>query len=84
MIGFLSGMVTLAYFVAAAFFGRFWRATGDRLFLAFAIAFSLFGLNQAIGYMLTVVSEPSSVVYVLRVLGFVLILAAILDKNRKK
>jgi hypothetical protein len=83
MTAFLSGAVTLAFFISAAFFARFWRKTRDRLFLAFAVAFGLFGLNQGIGYVLSVVSEPYSVVYVLRVLGYLLILAAILDKNRK-
>jgi hypothetical protein len=81
MIGFLAGTVTLAYLVAAAFFVRFWRKTGDRLFLAFSLAFVLFALNQAVGYFLEVVNEPTSSVYVLRLIGFVLILWAILDKN---
>jgi hypothetical protein len=82
MIAFLSGMVTLGYFIAAAFFTRFWLKTSERLFLAFAVAFVLFGLNQAIAWFISVVSEPSSFVYALRIVGFVIILAAILDKNR--
>jgi hypothetical protein len=81
MIGFLAGAVTMAYLVSAAFFFRFWRRTRDRLFLAFASAFVLFGINQALADFLQVVFEPSSFIYTLRVLGFVLILAAILDKN---
>ena len=83
MIDFLSGAVTLGYLVAAAFFFSFWRKTADRLFLAFAVAFLLFALNQALGSVLTVVLEPSSLIYGLRVLGFVLILAAIVDKNTR-
>ena len=83
MIEFLSGAVTLGYLVAAAFFLRFWRKTSDRLFLAFAAAFVLFALNQGLAFALTVVSEPWSLIYALRVLGFVLILAAIVDKNMR-
>ena len=81
MIEFLSGAVTLGFLVAAAFFLRFWRKTAERLFLAFAIAFALFALNQALASALTVVSEPWSLIYALRVIGFIVILAAIIDKN---
>jgi len=81
MIEFLSGAVTLAYFIAAVFFMRFWRKTSDRLFLAFAVAFALFGVNQGLSFLLDVYSEPRSFIYVLRVVGFLLILAAVVDKN---
>ena len=81
MIDFLAGAVTLGYLLSAAFFLRFWRKTADRLFLAFAAAFTLFGLNQLLAAALVVVLEPNSVIYVLRVLGFVIIIAAIVDKN---
>lgn len=81
MIEFLSGAVTFGYLVAAGFFLRFWRRTLDRLFLAFAAAFLLFALNQFLAAALVVVSEPASLIYALRVLGFVLIIAAIVDKN---
>ena len=81
MSEFLAGAATLGYLVAAAFFVRFWRRTADRLFLAFAVAFALFALNQGLAHILRVVYEPSSFVYALRVVGFLIILAAILDKN---
>ena len=83
MIDFLAGAVTLGYIVAAAFFLRFWRRTADRLFLAFAAAFVLFALNQALAYAFTVVLEPASLVYALRVLGFLIIIGAIVDKNTR-
>lgn len=81
MIEFLSGAVTAGYLVAAGFFWRFFRKTRDRLFAAFAAAFVLFALNQALVGLFQVATEPESLVYVLRILGFVVILAAILDKN---
>ena len=81
MIDFLSGAVTLGYLVAAGFFLSFWRKTAERLFLAFGIAFVLFALNQLLGAILAVVAEPTSLIYALRILGFVLIIAAIIDKN---
>jgi hypothetical protein len=81
MIDFLAGAVTLAFIVAAVFFVRFWRRTRDRLFLAFSIAFSLLALNQVLAFILNVYSEPQSFIYWLRVIGFMLILLAIMDKN---
>jgi peptidoglycan/LPS O-acetylase OafA/YrhL len=81
MIEYLSGAVTLGYIVAALFFLRFWRTTADRLFLAFAVAFVLFALNQGFAFALSVYHEPTSFIYALRVIGFLLILAAIIDKN---
>jgi hypothetical protein len=83
MIEFLSGAITLGFVVAAGFFLRFWRQTADRLFLAFAVAFVLFALNQGLASWLTVIIEPASVIYVLRVLGFIIILGAIVDKNAR-
>jgi peptidoglycan/LPS O-acetylase OafA/YrhL len=81
MIEYLSGAVTLGYAVAALFFLRFWRRTGDRLFVAFAIAFVLLTLNQALAQWLGAADERVGYTYLLRVLGFILILGAIVDKN---
>ncbi len=81
VVDFLSGALTLGFFVAAAFFLRFWRRTHDRLFLAFAAAFVLLGLNQALAAFLGAGDELTPYTYVLRVFGFVLILYAIIDKN---
>lgn len=81
MIEYLAGAVTLGFLVAAAFFARFWRRTHDRLFLAFGIAFVLLALNQALALWLGDADERVGYTYLLRVLGFVLILGAIVDKN---
>jgi peptidoglycan/LPS O-acetylase OafA/YrhL len=81
VIEFLSGAVTLGFILAAVFFLRFWRKTADRLFLAFAIAFFLLALNQALAQWLGAADERVGYTYLLRVIGFVLILAAIVDKN---
>lgn len=81
MIAFLSGAVTLGFAVAALFFLRFWRRTGERFFLAFAAAFVLLALNQAAAQWLGAADERGSYIYLLRVLGFVVILVAVIDKN---
>ncbi len=81
MIEFLAGAVTLGYLVASGFFMRFWRKTNDRLFLAFGLAFLLLALNQTLAQWLGAADERLGYTYLLRVLGFVLILIAIIDKN---
>jgi L-asparagine transporter-like permease len=81
MIEFLSGAITTGFLVSAGFFMRFWRKTADRLFLAFALAFLLLALNQALAQWFGAADERLGYTYLLRVLGFVLILAAIIDKN---
>ena len=81
MIEYLSGAITFGFLVAATFFARFWRRTGDRLFLAFCIAFVLLALNQVAAWWLGDADERVGYTYLLRILGFVLILAAIVDKN---
>jgi len=81
MIEFLSGAVTLGYLVCAGFFARFWRKTGERLFVAFAIAFVVLALNQALAQWIGAADERVAYTYLLRVLAFVLILAAVIDKN---
>jgi peptidoglycan/LPS O-acetylase OafA/YrhL len=84
MIEFLSGAVTMGFVIASAFFLRFWRRTADRLFLAFAVAFALLALNQALAQWLGAADERIGYTYLLRVLGFAIILAAIVDKNLKR
>jgi peptidoglycan/LPS O-acetylase OafA/YrhL len=52
-----------------------------RLFVAFAVAFVLLALNQALAFALGDADERVGYTYLLRILGFLLILAAIVDKN---
>ena len=81
MAPFVLGMLVLASLVAGLFFLRFWRQTRDRLFAIFAAAFFLLGLNW---FWLSLVQtdEVDSAAYAVRLLAFVLILIAIVDKNR--
>ena len=81
LLDFLSGAVTIGYLAGGAFFFRFWRRTGERLFGAFGIAFVLLALNQVASWYLEAGDERTLYAYALRVLAFLLILAAIVDKN---
>jgi hypothetical protein len=81
---FLLGATAMASLVAALFFLRFWRETGDRFFLYFAVAFGMEGLNRSVLGLSTVSQETEPFFYLVRLVAFLLILAAIVDKNRKK
>src|ERR671920_402959 len=45
---FLRGVTTLGCAIAALFFARFWRTTTDRLFLWFAIAYSILAVDYVV------------------------------------
>jgi hypothetical protein len=80
--GFLLGVIVTCSFVAAGFFARFWRASRDLLFLGFAVAFLLEGLNRLAFLFLENPNAGDAVIYVVRLLSYLLILAAIANKNR--
>lgn len=80
---FLSGAVTFGFLVSGLFFLRFWRRTRDGLFLAFAAAFWLLGLNQALIALVDIPVEERSPLYLLRLAAFGLIIGSIWMKNRR-
>jgi hypothetical protein len=80
---FVSGALGACYLIAALFFLRFWRQSRDRLFALFAAAFVMLAL-QRIGLALAVRYELQTTwAYVMRLAAFVIILYAIIDKNRQ-
>jgi hypothetical protein len=79
----LSGAVTLGFAIAGLYFLRFWKDSGDPFFMAFALAFWLLGLNQALLALTEVPFEERSWLYLIRLGAFVLIIAAIWLKNRR-
>jgi hypothetical protein len=78
----LNGALSAGFFVAALHFARFWSQSRDRLFLYFAGAFVLLGLNAFTLGLSTPQGDLRIAVYGLRLAAFVLILVAIYDKNR--
>jgi len=81
-VTFLSGAVVFGFLLAGLFFARFWRRTGDELFLAFALAFVLLGAGQAAILLAENFLEERSWAYLPRLAAFALIIAAIARKNR--
>ena len=83
LIPFLSGAISAGFLVAGLFFLRFWKKTRDGLFAAFAIAFWLLGLNQALLAFSSAPAEERTWLYLLRLAAFALILVAIWRKNAR-
>jgi len=80
--GFLLGVIVTASLTAAGFFWRFYRQTRDNLFLAFAAAFAMEGINRMAFLVLDNPSEGSPIIYMVRLVAFLFILGAIVAKNR--
>lgn len=79
----LSGVIITGYAVVGLYFLRFWRDTRDSFFAYFATAFWLLCVQR----LLLVIfrdsgSENLIYLYVIRLIAFVVIVLAIIEKNR--
>jgi len=81
MLDFAAGMITMGYLVAGVFFLRFWFRVRDILFPIFALAFWLLALNQALLAIFEIRDESRSMVFVFRLVAYILIAAAVAAKN---
>lgn len=82
--GFLLGVVATGSFTAGLFFLRFWKATQDRLFLAFAAFFFIEAANRVVLLCFEHPNEGSPWIYLIRLLALIILLAAILEKNYRR
>jgi uncharacterized membrane protein HdeD (DUF308 family) len=78
----VTGAIVMGYAVAGLFFARFWRQTRDRLCLIFALSFWLLGVQRLALALTSRPVESDTGFYLVRLFAFLLILLAILDKNR--
>jgi len=78
---FLLGVIATASMTAGVYFLKFWRDTRDEFFLLFAAAFIVEALNRASMLLIEKPNEGNPWVYLVRLLSFLLVLAAILKKN---
>jgi hypothetical protein len=81
-VTFASGAVALGAAAVALFFARFWRESGDRFFALFSLAFLVFAANRVVLLFERSHGSEGITAYLIRLAAFVLILLAILDKNR--
>lgn len=77
----LHGAIATGSLVVGLFFFRFWRQTGDRFFLYFAGSFWLETGNRIALGMTAHSNEQEPLFYLVRLVSYGLILAAIWRKN---
>jgi hypothetical protein len=83
MMDLISGILVAGDAVAGLFFLRFWLASRDRLFAMFAAAFWILGIQRLLLAVTRTIFEDQALFYTLRLAAFVIIIAAIIDKNRR-
>lgn len=77
----LAGAIAMGSIVIGLFFLRFWRNSGDRFFLYFALSFLIEGGHRIYASLEPGMSEDTPFHYLLRLLSYSLILWAIAAKN---
>jgi hypothetical protein len=78
----ISGAILLGYWAIGVCFSRFWKTSGDRFFGFFAVAFWLLAGERLLLIFVNPEHEMRPYVYVVRLVSFLFILFAIVDKNR--
>lgn len=78
----INGALVMACIACALFFLRFWKASRDRLFAFFGLAFTVMACNWLVLTLVDVDDERRHYVYLIRLVSFLIILYAIWDKNR--
>ena len=78
---YLLGFITAASLAAAVFFLRFFRASRDPLFIAFAVFFVVQAFHETWVVRLSQPNEASPWLYLIRFIAVFGVLAAILWKN---
>lgn len=78
---FLLGFIAACSLVAGLFFLRFYRSTRDPLFLAFLIFFVVQGCTNAAVLELSQPNIGTPMIFLVRLLSVLVVLAAILWKN---
>lgn len=89
---FLAGATMAAYFASGLFFLKLWRTSQDKFFKFFAIACWFLSLERIVVLFVQTPLSPepkdqtelSSWIYLLRLCAYMMILFAVVEKNRKK
>jgi MFS family permease len=84
VVVFLQGICAASAWAAGLFFLRFWYESRDRLFAFFGIAFWMMATSWALLGLISPTEERRPYIYGLRLVAFLLIIAAMVDKNRAR
>lgn len=83
MYEFVSGAMAVAAIVIGFFFTQFYKKLEDRFFLLFAVSFYILALERVVLLFYQAKNETQPAIYLIRLLAFIIIIVAIVDKNRK-
>lgn len=81
-VDFLTGFATCGALAVTVYFLRLWRDTRDRFFALFGLAFGIFAADWVLFTFVPALAANRS--YLGRLVGFLVIVAAIVDKNRAR
>ncbi len=79
---FLNGAIVMGFVVAGLFFLSFHRRARERLFAIFASSFFVLAAERLVLAFVDPAAEFRPYVYLIRLVAFLLIIVAIVDKNR--
>lgn len=80
---FLAGAIMMQCIVISLFFLRFKKKSGDPFFSRFAACFALLAVERVVWFASVVSTEYRPLVYLMRLCGYLIIVAAVLGKNRR-
>ena len=83
MNALLSGSLIAMYAAIALFFFRFWVVARERLFGLFSLAFVVLAAQRLALALTSAALEDQTAFYLLRLAAFVIMVIAIVDKNRR-
>ncbi len=83
LVLFMWGALAMGSATAGLFFLRFWRQTRDRLFVLFGAALLVLALNWLVLGLGLASDETRHYVYLIRLVAYLLLIAGIVDKNRR-
>jgi len=81
---FLHGAASMACVVVGLLFLAYWRDSRDRLFVFFALAFWVLGVNWTSVAAVAPTAEHRHWFHAIRLVAFAFILGGIADKNRRR
>jgi len=81
MTELIAGALAMGYWTVALFFLRYWTRTHDRLFATFSAAFFILGCVR-IALIVAADTTEHQYLYWFRLVAYLLILFAVIDKNR--
>ncbi|MDI1449524.1 DUF5985 family protein [Polyangium sp. 6x1] len=84
MIQLLSGVFVGMALAVCLFFFRFWRKSRERLFALLSLVFALLSVERSVLAFVPGNHESRHWIFLVRLLAFALLIAGIVDKNRRQ